>query len=195
MTPESPGVPAAPEPERHEGSPQPHAPESGPGAPAAHPEGLAGFLAALPRFTQLSTAFTKGRLPERAAQASGLHLDKPAISVLLNLRTSGRPLRIGEIAERMSVVGPHVTRHVQVLEKRGLVHRVSDPEDRRASLIELTPAGSEGVERYGASLFSWFTDVLADWPEQDRAELARLLTRLANDVTERIALLDEEPEG
>ncbi|EDY46398.1 MarR family winged helix-turn-helix transcriptional regulator [Streptomyces sp. SPB074] len=195
MTPESPGVPAAPEPEGREGSPRPRAPEAGPDAFAPHPEGLAGFLAALPRFTQLSAAFTKGRLPERAAQASGLHLDKPAMGVLINLRTAGRPLRVGEIAERMSVVGPHVTRHVQVLEKRGLVHRVSDPEDRRASLIDLTPAGREGVERYGASLFSWFTDVLADWPEQDRADLTRLLTRFANDVTDRIALLEEEPEG
>ncbi|MYX19870.1 MarR family transcriptional regulator, partial [Streptomyces sp. SID8380] len=70
-----------------------------------------------------------------------------------------------------------------------------DPEDRRASLIELTPRGREGIERYGASLFSWFTDVLADWPAQDRSELTRLLTRLANDVTDRIARLDEEPEG
>ncbi|MFJ4434905.1 MarR family winged helix-turn-helix transcriptional regulator [Streptomyces sp. NPDC088923] len=193
MTPESPGVPAAPEPPRREGSPRPSAPGTGPDASAPHPEGLAGFLAALPRVTQLSAAFTKGKLPERAAQASGLHLDKPAISVLLNLRTAGRPLRIGEIAERMAVVGPHVTRHVQVLEKRGLVHRVTDPEDRRASLIELTPSGYDGVERYGASLFSWVTDVLADWPEQDRADLSRLLTRLANDVTNRIARLDDEP--
>nr|WP_037932521.1 MarR family transcriptional regulator [Streptomyces sp. SPB78] len=181
MTPESPGAPAATGTDTCAGPPQPDA--------------ISGFLSALPRFTQLNAAFTKGRLPERAAEASGLHLDKPAMGVLFSLRTADRALRIGEIAERMAVVGPHVTRHVQVLEKRGLVHRVTDPEDRRASLIELTPRGREGIERYGASLFSWFTDVLADWPAQDRSELTRLLTRLANDVTERIARLDEEPEG
>lgn len=181
MTPESSGEPAATAAGLCAGPPQPDA--------------LTGFLAALPRFTRLNAAFTKGRLPERAAQASGLHLDKPAMGVLFSLRTADRALRIGEIAERMAVVGPHVTRHVQVLEKRGLVHRVTDPEDRRASLIELTPAGRDGVERYGASLFAWFTDVLDGWTERDRAELSRLLTRLTDDVTERIALLDDEPEG
>ncbi|MET8555830.1 MarR family winged helix-turn-helix transcriptional regulator [Streptomyces sp. NPDC004959] len=180
MTPESPGAPAASGTEWCAGPPQSAA--------------ISGFVFALPRLTQLNAAFTKGRLPERAAEASGLHLDKPAMGVLFTLRTSDRALRIGEIAERMAVVGPHVTRHVQVLEKRGLVHRVTDPEDRRASLIELTPTGREGIERYGASLFSWFTDVLADWPEEDRDELTRLLSRLASDVSDRIARLDDAPE-
>ncbi|WP_455711655.1 MarR family transcriptional regulator [Streptomyces griseoluteus] len=55
-----------------------------------------------------------------------------------------RPLLIGQIAERMQVVGPHVTRQVQSLERRGLVHRVSAPHDRRAGLIEPTREGGRG---------------------------------------------------
>lgn len=170
MTPESPGAPV---------------PENPP------PD----LLAVLPRITQLSAAITKGRLAERATAAAGLTLDRPAMGVLLSLRTADRPLRIGEIADRMQVVGPHVTRQVQALEKRGLVRRVADPHDRRASLIEPTEAGTEGANRYVSSLLGWFAEALTDWPPQDRDDLARLLARLVDDVTARLARLDEYGEG
>ncbi|MET9557794.1 MarR family transcriptional regulator [Streptomyces sp. NPDC006645] len=163
-------------------------PES-PGAPVPEnprPE----LLAVLPRITQLSAAITKGGLAGRAAEAAGLALDRPALGVLLTLRTADRPLRIGEIAERMQVVGPHVTRQVQALEKRGLVRRVTDPHDRRASLIEPTDAGTEGANRYMTFLFGWFAETLTDWPAQDRDDLARLLARLVDDVTARLARFD-----
>ncbi|GAA2621950.1 MarR family winged helix-turn-helix transcriptional regulator [Streptomyces axinellae] len=151
----------------------------------------AALLAMLPRLTQLSAAFTKGRLTDRATEAAGLAVDRPAIGVLMTLRTAGKPLRVGEIADRMQVVGPHVTRQVQALEKRGFVRRVADPHDRRASLIELTEAGMEGADRYVTSLFGWFDEALTDWPAQDRADLTRLLARLVDDVTARLARFEE----
>ncbi|MFJ6689014.1 MarR family winged helix-turn-helix transcriptional regulator [Streptomyces sp. NPDC091294] len=165
----------------------------GPAGPAAAPdEPHPDLVAVLPRLTQLSAAFNKGRLTERAAEAAGLALDRPAIGVLVTLRTADQPLRIGEIADRMQVVGPHVTRQVQALEKRGLVRRVADPHDRRASLIEPTGAGLEAANRYVASLLGWFAEALTDWPRQDREDLTRLLTRLADDVTARLARIDTE---
>src|SRR5579875_2938743 len=108
----------------------------------------AAVLGILPRLERLSNAISRGRLAERAAEAAGLNLDRPALGVLVSLRLAGTPLRIGEIAERMQVVGPHVTRQVQALERRGLVQRVADPHDRRASLIEPTAAGTEATDRY-----------------------------------------------
>ncbi|CAL9342202.1 MarR family winged helix-turn-helix transcriptional regulator [Streptomyces sp. enrichment culture] len=165
----------------------------GPAGPSAAPdEPHPDLVAVLPRLTQLSAAFNKGRLTERAAEAAGLALDRPAIGVLVTLRTADEPLRIGEIADRMQVVGPHVTRQVQALEKRGLVRRVADPHDRRASLIEPTGAGLEAANRYVASLLGWFAEALTDWPRQDREDLTRLLTRLADDVTARLARIDTE---
>ncbi|GHI92696.1 MULTISPECIES: MarR family winged helix-turn-helix transcriptional regulator [Streptomyces] len=165
-----------------------------PAGPPAPENPHADLLAVLPRITQLSAAITKGRLTERAADAAGLALDRPAMGVLLSLRTADRALRIGEIADRMQVVGPHVTRQVQTLEKRGLVRRVADPHDRRASLIEPTGSGTEAANRYVTSLLGWFAEALADWPRQDRDDLARLLTRLADDVTARLARFDTDEE-
>ena len=131
-------------------------------------------------------------LAQRATEATGLALDRPAISILMTLAMADGPLRVGEIADRMQVVGPHVTRQVQALEQRGLVRRVADPTDRRASLIEPTETGTEAANRYVTSLLGWFAEALADWPRQDREDLTRLLTRLADDVTARLARFDAE---
>ncbi|MFD4727015.1 MarR family winged helix-turn-helix transcriptional regulator [Streptomyces seoulensis] len=151
----------------------------------------ADVLAVVPRLAQLSNAVNRGRLAERAAEAAGLALDRPAVGVLVTLHVADRPLRIGEIAERMQVVGPHVTRQVQALERRGLVHRVADPHDRRASLIEPTHEGAQAANRYAGSLVGWFAEAIADWTDEDRADLGRLLGRLVDDVTAHLGRLEE----
>ena len=99
-------------------------------------------------------------------KAAGLPLERPAMSVLVTLHLAGQPLRIGEIATRMQVVGPHVTRQVNELARRGLVRRVTDPVDQRARLIEPTSEGSAATDRYMRIVLGWFTEALADWPER-----------------------------
>lgn len=148
---------------------------------------LAGLL---PRITQLSAVLTRGRVVERAVAAAGIDVDRPALSVLITLHTAGGPLRVGEIATRMQVVGPHVTRQVNELERRGLVHRVADPADQRARLVEMTSGGADAVGRYLREVLGWFSGAMAGWSEQDRADLTRLLGRMVDDLT---AQVDEEP--
>src|SRR5690349_16462640 len=87
----------------------------------------------------------------------------------------------------MQVAGPHVTRHVQGLERRGLVRRVEDPADQRARLIEATPEGADAAERYLSVLLGWLSEALGQWPDQDRRDLVRLLGRLIDDLHERVA--------
>ncbi|MET7640681.1 MarR family winged helix-turn-helix transcriptional regulator [Streptomyces sp. NPDC005438] len=153
------------------------------------------LLAILPRLTRLSSALNKGRLVDRAAQAADPSLDRPAVGVLVTLLAAGEPLRIGGIAERMQVVGPHITRQVQALERRHLVRRVDDPHDRRARPIELTETGDQTARRYVASLLGWFAEVLDGWPQGDRDDLLRLLARFADDATARLARLEQPGNG
>lgn len=150
-----------------------------------------GLLAVLlPRLTQLSSVLNRSHLYERAVEAAGVTLERPAMGVLVVLHTTGEPLRVGEIAARQQVVGPHVTRQVNALERRGLVRRVTDPLDQRARLVEPTPEGAAVVGRYLETVLGFFTDALADWPERDRQELGRLLARLVDDLSARLAALD-----
>ncbi|MGW7518440.1 MarR family winged helix-turn-helix transcriptional regulator [Streptomyces sp. NPDC054796] len=154
--------------------------------------GKADVLAVLPRLTQVSNVLNRGRLLERAMETAAIHVDRPAMSVLLSLHMANGPLRVGEIAERMNVVGPHITRQVNELERRGLVVRVTDPHDQRARLIEATPEGAAAADRYMSTVIGWFTDALADWPQQDRRDFGRLLGRFADDLTAHLAALDEQ---
>lgn len=93
--------------------------------------------ALLPRLMQLGTVLNRSQLVERGMEHVGLPLDRPGLTVLITLRMAGQPLRVGEIAARMQVVGPHVTRHLHDLERADLVRRVTDPDDQRARLVEL----------------------------------------------------------
>ncbi|GAA2313517.1 hypothetical protein GCM10010149_76000 [Nonomuraea roseoviolacea subsp. roseoviolacea] len=93
----------------------------------------------------------------------------------------------GEDAARQ----PHVTRQVQQLERRGLVRRIGDPNDRRVSYIEPTDKGRAAADRYARTLIGWFTGAISHWSARDREDLGRLLARFADDVTAHLATLDD----
>lgn len=164
-------------------------PEAGQGGDGEHD-----LLAMLPRLTQLSGAVNRGRLTERAMEAAGVAVDRPAMSVLVSLHVAGGPLRVGEIAARMQVVGPHVTRQVNELARRGLVRRVTDPDDRRARLIEPTTEGAAATERYMRTVLGWFSDALAGWSPQDREVFGRLLARFVDDLTAHLASFGDDDD-
>ncbi|NUW35763.1 MarR family transcriptional regulator [Nonomuraea sp. SMC257] len=162
----------------------------------AGPESPAGgdddqVLAVMPHLAQLSNAISRGRLTEHAMESAGIEVDRPAFSVLVSVHLTGRPLRISEIAEKMQLVQPHVTRQVQQLERRGLVRRIGDPNDRRVSYIEPTDQGRAAADRYARTLIGWFTGAISHWSEQDREDLGRLLARFADDVTAHLATLED----
>ncbi|MEU1313375.1 MarR family transcriptional regulator [Streptomyces cinnamoneus] len=155
-------------------------------------DAVEGLMALAPKLAQLGAALTRGRLHERATEVAQISLERPALQILGILRAADAPRRVGEIATEMQVEGPHATRHVQRLEKKGLVERVVDPKDRRARLIGITPAGADIADRYRAVVMGWLAQAFAHWSEHDRQELIRLAGRMADDV---LVYLQEETEG
>jgi DNA-binding MarR family transcriptional regulator len=137
----------------------------------------------LPSMTQLSSTLSRGQLFEWATAEAGVPLERPAVTVLLVLDTAGEPLRVGEIATRMQVAGPHVTRLLHGLEQRGLVTRVPDQDDQRVRLITLTAEGERLIGGYLRVINGWFTAALAGWSDPDRRDLVRLLGRLVADLS------------
>ncbi|MEV0363034.1 MarR family winged helix-turn-helix transcriptional regulator [Nocardia fusca] len=157
-----------------------------------YPEGV-DLLAVLPRLTQLGAVLNRSHLVERAIQQIGIPLDRPAVSVLVTVQMAGQPLRVGDIAKRMQVVGPHVTRLLHDLERRGLVRRITDPHDQRARLIELTPDGAAAADRYLQGMLGWFTGALADWSDEDRRTFGGLLGRFVDDLVAHVKVVEDGP--
>ncbi|GAA4388145.1 MarR family winged helix-turn-helix transcriptional regulator [Tsukamurella soli] len=61
-------------------------------------------------------------------------------SVLSTLMATG-PIRMGELARLERIRLPSTTSAVDGLERQGLVERTTDPTDRRAVVVQLSPEG------------------------------------------------------
>jgi DNA-binding MarR family transcriptional regulator len=118
------------------------------------------------------------RLKSRAAELGG---DPAALHVVHMVKEHG-PLRLTALAEAATLDASTVSRHVQHLEAAGQLARTPDRADRRATLIELTESGHALLREALAVRGGLLDEVLAGWAPADRDALARLLSRLAEDM-------------
>ncbi|MFE1644818.1 MarR family winged helix-turn-helix transcriptional regulator [Microbacterium sp. P01] len=94
------------------------------------------------------------------------------------LRTEG-PLRLGELARESRVTQPGMTRLVTQLHEAGLVERVEDPSDSRATVVSATAAGLRALDAWLVQLSSALAPRFADLDDDDWAALSRAATILA----------------
>jgi len=92
------------------------------------------------------------------------------------------PARPSDLAAGVGLDQSTVSRHLQSLETEGLVERRPDPLDRRASHVDLTPAGKQAVSELLDQRAQLIDTALQAWSESDRQTLAILLQRLAGDL-------------
>jgi DNA-binding MarR family transcriptional regulator len=123
----------------------------------------------------------QGRVLEAVLKRSKIDLGRADVSLLKALLDSGVGVRQGDLADRLAVDAPTVTRRVQQLEARRLVRRTADPLDGRAQLVQLTPAGTRIIERAMVAFHEWLQTVLSSWTQTERDRLAELLSRFTED--------------
>lgn len=88
------------------------------------------------------------------------------LTMILIDREPGRDdLRASEIADRLDVSRPVVTRTLQGLEKAGLVALSDDPDDARSRKVALTAAGQD---KLSAVLPGYFAILHRDRPEPSK---------------------------
>ena len=71
-----------------------------------------------------------------------------------------------------------VTSRVDRLERRGFVHRLPDPDDRRGVIVELTDQGLEVVDAAVAALAISDRQLLERLDAQEIAQLEAILRKL-----------------
>ena len=94
---------------------------------------------------------------------------------LRTLAGCGSAQRPGSLADALGVAPRSVTSKVDLAEADGLVRRLPDPTDRRATLIELTPAGHALLRESAHMRHEHLAARLARLPASDQADLLRLL--------------------
>ena len=70
----------------------------------------------------------------------GVHLSRPAISIISALHASG-PVRLSRLSDLTDLEAPLVSREIARLCEGGYVKRAADPTDGRATIVTLTAKG------------------------------------------------------
>src|SRR5215204_2403104 len=111
----------------------------------------------------------------------GPRMGGPArLRLLEALAAASGPLSISEIGEAVGVDQPRASRLVQQAVQMGLVRREADPDDARRSRVALTEQGLALMRGFRGERRNAIDSALAAFTDDERAELARLLTRLAD---------------
>jgi len=126
------------------------------------------------------------RVHEALCRQAGVDLDRGGSALLYKLYADGEDIRLTDLAERLGIDSPAVTRKVQQLEREVLISRSADPNDARASRLRLTAKGRGAIERLLRAREEWLGDLLEGWPNADRKELARLLQVLASTIAQDV---------
>jgi DNA-binding MarR family transcriptional regulator len=130
----------------------------------------------------------------------GQGLSLTARSVLATLGVGG-PVRLTALAEGACLSQPSMTQLIQRLERDGLATRVSDPADRRATLVGITDAGRVLVAELRAGLRGRLAELLATLSVEDETTLTLamhvalpIIQRLNDNATQRTPAWPPRPD-
>jgi len=107
-------------------------------------------------------------------------LSRGEVGALSALRISGPPYRLSptRLAKGLMLSSAGITSRIDRLERRRLVRRLDDPDDRRGVIIELTDEGREVVDEAVAALAISDRQLLERLDPQEVEQLEVLLRKV-----------------
>ena len=136
----------------------------------------------LPRFMRVVHALKSQATDSR---------DRAALVLLFPLVRLG-PLRQGALADLVHADPSTVSRHVGALVEQGLVRRVADETDGRASRLVVTDAGHAALDGFRREREAHLARATAGWDTADLTTLTTLFGRLVDDLADT---LPGSPDG
>jgi len=122
----------------------------------------------------------RAEMDRRIAEA-GYGLTPGESRTLSHAARAGR-VRQNALAERMGIEAMTLSAYLDRLEAQGLVERLSDPDDRRAKLVEITEAAGEVLARSAAIGAAMRADASAGIEPADWQLLLTLLRRARDNL-------------
>ena len=119
-----------------------------------------------------------------------IDMNMPAFALLKQLQVREEKGETGgawisEMKDYLCVSKAAVSQMLGSLEKRGLVTRAPDPENRRTIIVKLTDQGRELIEQYERSFDNYIGMLAERFGESDTREIIRLIYKFA-DISEEI---------
>ncbi|MDW2800624.1 MarR family transcriptional regulator [Clostridium boliviensis] len=107
-------------------------------------------------------------------------LNSGEFDVLATLRRSGQEFKLKptDLYQSLMITSGAITNRIDTLEKKGLVKRVHDNEDRRTIYVQLTDAGYERISQAVISHTRTEESLLKGLTKEELAQLDQLLKKL-----------------
>jgi DNA-binding MarR family transcriptional regulator len=132
---------------------------------------------ALGRLLQRST---RARLYGRLTAGLDAALDEATYPVVSGLARLG-PQSAAQLAAGIGIDRSVASRHATRLERAGLIERLPDPADQRATLLSLTGRGHQAVQEMRRRLVAALDEYLAPWPSGEAQRFAASLRRFTEE--------------
>jgi len=186
----------------HPGSRSPWRPELSPppsssrggarkGVPSAQPPEAAAFEREFPGASWLSAQVFRelevvGGLAEAlvASVARGHGLSHVALNALAVIEGNGGPMPAGIVGTRVHITSGTMTSVLDTLERNGFIERLTDPDDRRRVLVDVTPEAQAVLDRLLPAVVQTTTAVMEGFDEQELTAFLDTLARV------RVAIAD-----
>ena len=127
--------------------------------------------------TEAARAMLRLGVPQ-SALPEGVSIDRAGYWLLV--RASERaPVRLSDLAECVELDLSTVSRQMRDLVASGLMVKVPDPHDGRASLLSLSDRGRAVLEAVSEARRDLLAEAMDDWTDEERGALAGGLSRLS----------------
>lgn len=123
-----------------------------------------------------------GRELRREARAVGVSPEQVALLVTIKYSPG---IGIRELAARERVSPPAMTKHVDRLERDGLVDRTPSDDDRRRVGLTLTPEGHRVLRRVRSRRTAWLASRLRELDDRELAAIEAAVEPLGKLVGDR----------
>jgi DNA-binding MarR family transcriptional regulator len=131
----------------------------------ASPQGLAALLG------QLLLHVHRTSTPELFKQLGELGLSFTQVKALNLLRISDEDVNVKDVADRLNMSLPAMSRSLDKLVQRGYVDRIESEKDRRAKLVRLLPAGRAVLDEIERARINAVEELTATLSDDERAAL------------------------
>jgi DNA-binding MarR family transcriptional regulator len=111
----------------------------------------------------------------------------PRFDYLAQLDRHPGGLRMSALSAQLMVTGGNITGLTDQLVAEALVERVDDPQDRRAMIVRMTPAGRTWFAQMAVEHEAWLVELFGGLGAKDMAQLYQLLGKLRQGMAQPAA--------
>ena len=109
------------------------------------------------------------------------------MDMIQKLQKQNDHVKVSDLSDVLNIPRPGVTRTIKEMEKRGLVQKVSSPDDGRITYLSLTEHGKEISKKYNENYFNELIPYLNGISETDADCMVQTIQKFYDIMCERSA--------